>query len=79
MRSTRIVQYVNAPRERVYRALVDADAIAGWKTSDGMSARCIRLMRVKAANFEFHSLTRQGRAKGNRRPTRTLIAGDSLS
>jgi uncharacterized protein YndB with AHSA1/START domain len=37
MRSTRIVQYVNAPRKRVYRALVDADAIARWKTSDGMT------------------------------------------
>jgi uncharacterized protein YndB with AHSA1/START domain len=37
MRSTRIVQYIDAPRERVYRALIDADAIACWKTPDDMT------------------------------------------
>ena len=37
MRSTRVNQYVNAPRERVYRALSDANAIAMWKVPDGMS------------------------------------------
>ena len=37
MRSTRVNQYVNAPRERVYRALIDANAIAMWKVPDGMS------------------------------------------
>ena len=37
MRSTRTVQYVNAPRERVYRALLDAGAVARWKAPDGMT------------------------------------------
>jgi uncharacterized protein YndB with AHSA1/START domain len=38
MRSTHVSQYVNAPRERVYRALIDANAIAICKMPNGM--RC---------------------------------------
>jgi uncharacterized protein YndB with AHSA1/START domain len=38
MRSTHVSQYVNAPPERVYRALIDANAIAIWKVPNGM--RC---------------------------------------
>lgn len=37
MRSTRVSQHVNAPRERVYRALIDPNAIPEWKVPDGMS------------------------------------------
>src|SRR5438552_1497941 len=36
-RSTRITRRVNAPRARVYSALIDANAIAKWKVPDGMS------------------------------------------
>lgn len=39
MGSTRIRRHVNAPRERVYRALLDADAIAKWRVPAGMSCR----------------------------------------
>lgn len=39
MRSTRVSQHVNAPRERVYRALVDPDAVANWKVPNGMTCR----------------------------------------
>lgn len=39
MRSTRVVQYVNARRERVYRALIDADKVACWKTPDDMTCK----------------------------------------
>ena len=38
MSSTRISRHVKAPRARVYRALVDADAIAKWKVPDGMTS-----------------------------------------
>ncbi|TMR09552.1 polyketide cyclase [Nonomuraea turkmeniaca] len=38
MYSTRVSQYVNAPRSAVYRALVDADAIAEWRVPAGMSS-----------------------------------------
>lgn len=37
MTSTKISQHINAPRARVYRALLDADAIAKWKVPDGMT------------------------------------------
>jgi uncharacterized protein YndB with AHSA1/START domain len=36
--STRIGCHVNAPRARVYRALVDANAIAKWKVPTGMTS-----------------------------------------
>lgn len=38
MSSTRVSRHVKAPRERVYRALVDADAIAKWKVPTGMTS-----------------------------------------
>jgi uncharacterized protein YndB with AHSA1/START domain len=36
--STRISIHVNAPRERVYSALVDANAIATWMVPTGMTS-----------------------------------------
>jgi uncharacterized protein YndB with AHSA1/START domain len=32
----RFTQHVNAPRQTVYRALLDADAVARWMVPDGM-------------------------------------------
>ncbi len=37
MSSTRISRHINAPRAVVYRALLDARAIAKWKVPDGMT------------------------------------------
>ena len=37
MSSTRISRHINAPRPKIYRALLDASAIARWKVPDGMS------------------------------------------
>jgi uncharacterized protein YndB with AHSA1/START domain len=37
MSSTRVIRHVNAPRARVYSALLDANAIAKWKVPDGMT------------------------------------------
>jgi uncharacterized protein YndB with AHSA1/START domain len=36
--TTRIDQRVKAPRARVYRALLDATAVAAWMVPDGMSS-----------------------------------------
>jgi uncharacterized protein YndB with AHSA1/START domain len=38
MSSTRLVQHVNAPRAAVYRALVDANAVATWMVPDNMTS-----------------------------------------
>jgi uncharacterized protein YndB with AHSA1/START domain len=37
MASTRISRHINAPREAVYRALLDPHAITRWKVPDGMT------------------------------------------
>jgi uncharacterized protein YndB with AHSA1/START domain len=39
MYSTRVSQYIDAPRPAVYRALVDQDAIARWRVPAGMSSQ----------------------------------------
>ena len=38
MSSTRITRHVNAPRAMVYRALLDARAVATWKVPTGMTS-----------------------------------------
>jgi uncharacterized protein YndB with AHSA1/START domain len=35
--STRVTAVISAPRERVYRALIDPDAVSRWKAPAGMS------------------------------------------
>jgi uncharacterized protein YndB with AHSA1/START domain len=39
MSTTRIRRHIDAPRAAVYRALLDARAIARWKVPDGMTCR----------------------------------------
>lgn len=38
MYSTQVSWHVRAPRQAVYRALLDVDAIATWRVPDGMSS-----------------------------------------
>jgi uncharacterized protein YndB with AHSA1/START domain len=38
MSSTRVSRHVNAPRARVYSALVDANAVAAWMVPTGMTS-----------------------------------------
>ena len=37
MSSTRTSRHINAPRARIYRALLDPLAVATWKVPDGMT------------------------------------------
>jgi uncharacterized protein YndB with AHSA1/START domain len=37
-RTTRARRHINAPPERVYRLLIDRDAVQRWKVPDGMSS-----------------------------------------
>ncbi|MER8161840.1 SRPBCC domain-containing protein [Streptomyces sp. NPDC094472] len=39
MYATRVSRRVNAPRSVVYRALLDAGAVAAWRVPDGMTCR----------------------------------------
>lgn len=36
--STRLTQHINAPRAKVYRALIDAQAVATWMVPSGMTS-----------------------------------------
>src|SRR5258708_2580123 len=38
MSSTRTTRYINAPRAAIYRALLDADAVAKWRVPTGMTS-----------------------------------------
>ena len=38
MYTTRVEQHVRAARSEVYRALLDADAVARWRVPDGMTS-----------------------------------------
>jgi uncharacterized protein YndB with AHSA1/START domain len=37
--STRVERWIEAPPERVYEALLDADAVAAWRVPEGMSSQ----------------------------------------
>jgi uncharacterized protein YndB with AHSA1/START domain len=39
MTATKVSRHLNAPREKVYRALVDADAVANWMVPTGMTSQ----------------------------------------
>jgi uncharacterized protein YndB with AHSA1/START domain len=36
--TTRVIRHINAPRARVYNALLDADAVQQWMVPDGMTS-----------------------------------------
>lgn len=38
MSSTRVDRHIDAPRARVYRALLDPSAVAVWMVPDGMTS-----------------------------------------
>jgi len=56
MASTRLVQYVNAPRSEVYCALLDPHAVAVWMVPLGMSSRVHRFDAHEGGAFRV-SLT----------------------
>ena len=39
MSTTQITHHIRAPREKVYRTLLDPDAVARWKVPDGMTCQ----------------------------------------
>jgi uncharacterized protein YndB with AHSA1/START domain len=51
MYTTRVSRHINAPRRAVYRALLDASAIARWRVPDGMSSRVHRFEAREGGAF----------------------------
>jgi uncharacterized protein YndB with AHSA1/START domain len=56
MSSTRVSRLVNAARPAVYRALLDADAVAVWRVPDGMRAQVHEFEAREGGRFRI-SLT----------------------
>lgn len=56
MYSTRVTQHVDAPRPAVYRALLDADAVAKWRVPDGMTSQVHEFDPTEGGTFRI-SLT----------------------
>ena len=54
--TTRIRQLVNAPRTKVYNALIEADAIVQWMVPDGMTGHVHGFESHEGGNFRI-SLT----------------------
>src|ERR1700716_1136378 len=56
MSSTQISRHVNAPRPSVYRALLDARAVAQWMVPDGMTSHVHEFDAREGGSFRI-SLT----------------------
>jgi uncharacterized protein YndB with AHSA1/START domain len=53
MFSTHIKRHINAPRARVYGALIDPRAIANWKFPDGMTCRVLEFNPGEGGSFRI--------------------------
>jgi uncharacterized protein YndB with AHSA1/START domain len=56
MSPQRICRRINAPRAAVYRALLDAHAVAAWRVPDGMTSR-VHVLDPREGGFFRVSLT----------------------
>ena len=56
MYSTRVEQHIQAPRSAVYKALLDAEAIARWRVPDGMTSTVHEFAPSQGGSFRI-SLT----------------------
>jgi uncharacterized protein YndB with AHSA1/START domain len=68
MTQTRVARRIRASPESVYRALVDADAVAAWRVPDGMSAVVhefdARIGGTFRISLTYESPDRQGKTAG---------------
>jgi uncharacterized protein YndB with AHSA1/START domain len=53
MSSTRTSCHINAPRAAVYRALLDARAVAKWKVPDGMTCHVLAIDAREGGSFRI--------------------------
>ena len=59
--ATRVERRINAPRERVYRALLDADAVSRWRFPAGMTCEVHEFQGVEGGTLRI-SLTYESAA-----------------
>ena len=69
MYSTKVTVHIKAPREAVYRALTDADAIAHWRVPEGMSTHIHEFEAREGGRFRvslnYADPTATGKSAGN--------------
>jgi uncharacterized protein YndB with AHSA1/START domain len=69
MSSTHIRQLVNAPRAKVYQALLDADAVAAWMVPAGMTSQVHLFDPREGGSFRisltYHAPTGTGKTTAN--------------
>ena len=68
--STRVSRHVNAPRSAVYRALLDADAIARWRVPTGMTSQVHEFDPREGGAFRV-SLTYEAPGRAGKSAART--------
>ena len=70
VRTTRVTRRVNAPRAKVYRALIDRDAVARWKVPAGMTCEVHAFVGREGGTFRI-SLTYVGPGGRGKTSSRT--------
>jgi uncharacterized protein YndB with AHSA1/START domain len=70
MGSTKVVQHVKAPRQRVYRALLDAAAVERWMVPTGMTSEVHRFESREGGQFRI-SLTYDSPTSAGKTSART--------
>jgi len=68
--STQVSRHVNAPRSAVYRALLDADAIARWRVPAGMTSQVHQFDPREGGAFRV-SLTYDAPGRAGKSASRT--------
>jgi len=68
MSSTRISRRINAPRATVYRALLDAHAVAAWKVPNGMTSRVHEFDAREGGSFRISLTYNTPTGKGKTSP-----------
>jgi uncharacterized protein YndB with AHSA1/START domain len=65
MSSTRHARHVKAPRDSVYRALLDPDAVARWEVPDGMTSRVHAFGGAFRISLTYDALTGKDKTTGH--------------
>src|SRR5438045_7259468 len=68
--ATRVSRHVNAPRARVYNALIDPKAIAKWKVPSGMTSHVHEFEGREGGTFRI-SLTYEGSTEAGKTSAHT--------
>ena len=74
MSGTRVSCHINAPRERVYQALLDAGAVAQWLVPQGMTGQVHAFDAREGGTFRI-SLTYDGPGAGKTSPSTDTYHG----